>query len=142
MVLRVRVERSFSRSGLHARYSTYLAIAGDCSRVVPRVVGRVPTRPTYAKGEAFEVVLEVPSGTYVVWVDLRRNPRKYVKGDLLVLGADGARLVRAVYRKLKVRVVECQVSRRLAELILTCTTSLLRIPVKRFGGSGCKEGAG
>jgi len=141
LVLRVRVERSSSRSGLHARYSTYLAIGGDCSRVVAKVVERVPTRPTYVKGEAFEVLLEVPSGTYVVWVDFRRNPRKHVKGDIVIFGADGVQLVRAVYRKLKVRVVECRVSRRLAELVLTCSTSTLRVPVKRYGTAGCKEGA-
>jgi|GEM_PF-493877 hypothetical protein len=138
LALKVRVEKSTSRSGLHTRISTYLIVGRGCVKTAPLQTSRVPTKPTYAKGEAHEVMLEVPSNYYVVAVDMRRNPRKMVRGDIVVYSWDGGVLLRAVYRKLKIRVVECYVDRRLAEELVRCVYSTLKLPVKRYGVSRCK----
>lgn len=138
MVLRVRVEKSTSRSGLHMRVSTYLVVGRGCVRAVPTQTSKTPVNPTYAKGEAYEVLLEVAKDDYVVVVDLRRNPQKKVRGDIFVYGWDGSVLLRAVYRKLKIRVVECRVSRGLAEELVRCVYNVLKLPVKRYGVSRCE----
>lgn len=138
MATRVRLERTVSRSGLHARLSTFLVVTRDCARATPRLLEKVPARPTYARGEAYEVVVEVPPGAFLVALDMRRNPRRRVRGDIVVYDHAGAVLLRAVYRKLKVRVVECRVDRALAHSIVKCVADSLKLPVKRYGFPGCK----
>lgn len=138
LVLRVRVERSTSRSGLHVRISTYLVVSRGCVRVVPTETSKTPTNPTYARGEAYEVALKVAKDNYVIAVDMRRNPQKKVKGDIIVYSWDGNVLLRAVYRKLKIRVVECHVNESVAEELVRCVYNLLKLPVKRYGTSRCQ----
>ncbi|MCS7099797.1 MAG: hypothetical protein RMH84_06290 [Sulfolobales archaeon] len=138
MVARVRVERSTSRRGLHVRVATYLAIGRDCSRATTRVLEKIPVKPTYSKGEAFDALIEIPPDALLVAVDMRRNPRRKVRGDVYVYDSAGAVLARAVYRKLKVRLVECRLSQRTAYDVIKCVVDLLKIPVKKYGVSKCK----
>ncbi len=138
MGTRVRVERTVSRSGLHVRLSTFLVLTRDCSRVTPRILEKTPAKPTYAKGEAYEVLVEIPPDSFLVTLDVRRNPKRRVRGDISVYDHTGAVLFRTVYRKLKVRQVECRVDRALAYAIVKCVVELLKLPVKRYGLSRCE----
>ncbi len=138
MGTRVRIERTVSRSGQHMRLSTFLAITRDCSRATPQVLEKVPAKPTYAKGEAYEVLVEVPPDSLLVSLDMRRNPRRRVRGDIVVYDRAGTALLRAVYRKLKVRLLECRVDRDLAYAIVKCVVDSLKLPVKRYGLSRCE----
>lgn len=138
MGARVRVEKSVSRSGLHMRVSTYFAVGRDCSRASAQVIEKTQVRPTYARGEAYELVVVVPPGALLVHLDMRRNPKRRVRGDIAVYGQTGEALLRAVYRKLKIRVTDCRVDQKLAHTIVKCVVDLLKLPVKRYGLSRCK----
>ena len=140
MGLRIRVERSVSRRGLHMRIATYLAIGRGCVRVTPKVVEKIPARPTYVKGEAYELLVEVPQGSYAVQVDMKRNPRRRVRGDLTVYDATGTAVARAVYRKLKIKVLECHADQGLIYEIIRCAANTLGLPVKRYGVPRCEAG--
>lgn len=139
METRVRIEKSVSRSGLHMRISTYFTISRDCSKVPSRVLDKARTKPTYAKGEAYDALVEIPPEAFLVAIDLRRNPRKRVKGDIAVYSPTGTAVFRAVYRKLKIRIVECYIDLRQAYSMIKCIVDLLKLPVKRYGLSRCKS---
>lgn len=134
----MRVEKSVSRSGLHMRVSTYFAIARDCSRASAQVVEKVQANPTYARGEAYELVVGIPPEAFLVSLDMRRNPKRRVKGDIVVYDPTGAILFRAVYRKLKIRITDCRTDQKLAYAIVKCVVDLVKLPVKRYGLSRCK----
>ncbi|MCX8184206.1 MAG: hypothetical protein RMI56_04925 [Sulfolobales archaeon] len=138
MATKVRTERSTSRRGLHVRIATYLAVGKDCSRITTRILDKIPVKPTYSKGEAYDVLIEIPPDGFLITLDMRRNPRKRVRGDILVYDSAGAILLRAVYRKLKVRLVECRLNQKLAYDIVKCVVDLLKLPVKRYGVSRCE----
>lgn len=138
MGTKIRIEKSTSRRSLHARVSTYLAISRDCSKITPQVLDKVKARPTYAKGEAYDVLVKVPPETFLVVLDLRRNPNKKVKGDMAVYDSSNTVILRAVYRKLKIRAVECYIDQELAYSIVKCVANILKLPVKRYGLSRCK----
>lgn len=138
MGTRVRAERSTSRSGLHTRVSTYFSIRSDCSRSTVEVLDKVPARPTYVKGEAYEVHVETKPDSFLVVLDMRRNPGRKVRGDIAVYNPNGTVAFRALYRKLKVRLVECYIDQKLAYSIIKCIVDLIKLPVKRYGISKCK----
>lgn len=133
MGLRVRVEKSVSRSGLHMRIATYFVVKSDCSRATPQIIERILIKPTYVKGEAYELLIEVPQESYVVQVDMTRNPRKRVRGNIIIYDTRGNIIARAVYRKLKIRIVEYYVDQRLAYGVVRCVANTLKLPVKKYG---------
>ncbi|MEM1623030.1 MAG: hypothetical protein QW780_05345 [Sulfolobales archaeon] len=139
MKTKVRIEKSISRSGLHMRISTYFTISKDCSKVASRVLNKAQAKPTYAKGEAYDVLIEIPPEAFLVTIDLRRNPRKMVRGEISVYGPAGTAVLRAVYRKLKIRIVECHIDAGQAYNMVKCIADLLKLPVKRYGLSRCKS---
>lgn len=138
MGARVRIEKSTSRSGLHMRVSTYFAIRRDCARASSQVIEKTQTSPTYVRGEAYDLVVGIPPEAFLVYLDMRRNPRRRVKGDIVVYDSAGVTLFRAVYRKLKVRIIDCHIDQKLAYTIVKCAVDLLKLPVKRYGLSRCR----
>ncbi|MEM2006628.1 MAG: hypothetical protein QXG17_01580 [Sulfolobales archaeon] len=139
METKVRVEKSVSRSGLHMRISTYFTISKDCIKVTSRVLDKAGVKPTYAKGEAYDALVEIPPGTFLVALDVRRNPRRKVRGDVTVYSSAGTVVFKAVYRKLKIRLIECHIDQSQAYSIIKCVVDLLKLPVKRYGLSRCKS---
>ncbi|MEB2836158.1 MAG: hypothetical protein GSR80_000176 [Desulfurococcales archaeon] len=98
------MERSVSRTGKHA--ATRIV-------VVVRASGRVevysrPTRQsvaakTYSRGYAGAVDVDLGPGDVLVVVRLVRGPSGRVSGAFSVVDSEGREVLRAVYRRLKVR---------------------------------------
>ncbi len=129
-IVKVFTEKSKSRKGLHQRRRLYFVIDSECREVDFKVVRRTSIKPLYAKGEAEEHQITIPRGSYVVQLDFRMNPKGRVVGDVLVYDSEGRCLGRAVYRKLKVRLVEGQ-STEVINLIRRVFRRL-RLPVKKY----------
>lgn len=129
-MLKLHVERSKSGSGKHAFRSFYVVVDEKCNKleVIPKSSEKV--KPLYVIGEAFEHNVEIPKGYFAVQLKFIKCLRGRVKGEILVFNHSGALLCRAVYRKLKIRVLSC--SDRALINVLTCICSQLKIPVKRY----------
>ncbi len=102
-MIEARVERSKSRSGKHAVRDLVLLVSRNGEVKEPRPRIQQPTSPTYSRGEAYRVYINVPEDWFLVQVHLVRNLRGHVKGYIEVYAPSGERLFRAVYRKLKLR---------------------------------------
>ncbi len=127
-MIRVKLEKSRSRSGKHAVRALALLVSekGDVMEPRPRMTNRA--KPLYRKGEAYEAFYNVPDGWYLVYVWLVRNLRGHIKGYIEVYDGEGRLLYRAVYRRLKLRRSMgdpryAWVVRRVAEY--------LKLPIKR-----------
>ena len=129
-VIKVYTEKSKSRRGLHQRRRLYFVIDSECRELNFKIMRRVSIKPLYAKGEAEEHQISIPEGSYVIQLDFRMNPKGKVVGDVLVYDRKGQCLGRAVYRKLKVRLVEGQ-STEVINLI-RCVFRKLKLPVKKY----------
>ncbi|MEM0505584.1 MAG: hypothetical protein QW267_07020 [Sulfolobales archaeon] len=129
-MIKLYVERSKSNSGKHMFRSFYVVVDDKCRKleVTPKDLRSV--KPVYVNGEAFEHYVEVPKGYFAVQLRFVRGLRGRVKGEVLVFNSDGTMLCRAVYRKLKVRVLVC--SDGVAVDLIRCVCSQLKIPVKRY----------
>ncbi|MCX8195586.1 MAG: hypothetical protein N3F67_00655 [Acidilobaceae archaeon] len=102
MPVRLLVEASRSRSGLHAERKIALIVSSDGK--VREASGETrPVKPLYAVGEAREVEAEVGEGELAVQVRLVRGPRGRVRGYVAVIDREGRELYRTVLRKRKVR---------------------------------------
>ncbi|MCD6278814.1 MAG: hypothetical protein J7J11_03935 [Desulfurococcales archaeon] len=129
-IVRVFTEKSKSRTGLHQRRRLYFIINYDCDEVDFKVVRKSSAKSLYARGKAEEHQVEIPAGSYVVQLDFRMNPRGRVVGDVEVYDSAGHLVGRAVYRKLKVRLVEGE-STEVINLI-RCVFRKLKLPVKKY----------
>ncbi len=129
-MLKLHVERSKSSSGKHAFRSFYVVVDGKCDKleVMPKNSRKVKT--LYVIGEASEHDVEVPKGYFAVQLKFIKCLRGRVKGEILVFDSSGALLCRAIYRKLKVRVLGCRDNALVNVLICIC--SQLKIPVKKY----------
>ncbi len=101
MKISLSVERTKSRSGLHARSASVVLISGGRAKVFAK-----PERPgkgTYAKGEAGSVSLDLAPGDMAVHVVLTLTPRKSVKGYIAVYDHQGSEVLRVKYSRFKLR---------------------------------------
>lgn len=94
-------EKSESRRGLHKMRRIPLVIRGE--KVVIADGQRSPSPPLYAVGEASEISVEPRENELYAQVDLVMNPRKRVKGYIVIYDSDGQLLIKARYNKLKLR---------------------------------------
>lgn len=131
-MVKVFVERSRSRSGIHACRKFYEVLDVGCGRlsVQPKSVRSV--KPLYSRGEAYEHEIIIPSGYFVIQAYFVRGLRSRVKGELLVFDSKGNLLCRAVYRKLKVRLISCSDDADKYLKIIKCVITPLKIPVKKY----------
>ncbi|MEM0014885.1 MAG: hypothetical protein QXS42_03765 [Zestosphaera sp.] len=128
--LELRVERSRSRSNLHKRTSLYMVMSKNCDKANYTVVEKVGVRPAYAVGNAELHKVAVPEDSFAVQATFTLNPRNRVSGEIIVLDPEGRRLSRAVYRKLKVRVLEG--GDPLTLKMLKCLFDSLKLLVKKY----------
>jgi len=124
-------EKSRSRSGLHHRRVLFKVLSTKCEELKYVVVSAAEVKPTYAIGYAKKVKIRVPDDAIIMQLDFRKNIKGHILGDILIYDAYGRKLGRAVYRKLKVRLVE-YIAPNLLELI-KCVFHKLKLPVKRYG---------
>lgn len=129
-MIKLYVERSKSSSGKHMFRSFYVIIDSSCRKLEVTSKDLRSVKPVYVDGEAFEHHVEVPKGYFAVQLRFVRGLRGRVKGEVLVFNSDGTMVCRAVYRKLKIRVLTC--SERVAVDLIKCICSQLKIPVKRY----------
>ena len=101
--LKLVLESTRSRRGGHIARKAALVIRSDGSIAAVSPSGGQPVKGTYAKGFAREVEVELAEGDTLVWVHLVRNNRGHVKGEFIVYDHRGTLLLRAVYRKMKLR---------------------------------------
>jgi len=137
-VIRLRIEKSRSRSGKHAARSLALLVSenGEVVEARPRLAN--PAEPLYRVGEAREAFFTVPDGWYLVYVWLVKNLRGHISGYIEVYDREGRLLYRAVYRRLKLR--RSRGDPRYAWIVRRVADHL-RLPVKRTnlgdeGGGG------
>jgi len=130
-MVKVYEERSKSRSGIHMLRKTYLVVDMNCSKLSVAPTSRRSIKTSYSKGEAFEDEIKIPKGYFAVQMVFVRGLKGRVKGEIIIYDSDGNKICRAVYRKLKVRVLECEYPSQLLNII-KCVASLLKIPVKRY----------
>ncbi len=88
-------------------------------------------KPMYSRGEAYESYVDVPANYMVVQMSFIRGLRGRVKGEFMVLDSKGNLLCRALYRKLKLRLIGCSEADKYLKVV-KCVTSSLKIPVKRY----------
>ncbi len=128
MPLHFRIEKSKSRSGKHAVRDLVLVVTGDGKVVEPKLKVVQALKPTYSRGEAYLVKLDVKEGEYPVYIHLVRNLRGHVKGYIEVYNKEGELLYRAVYRKLKLRYSKGD---DMYAWIVETVANHLNLPVKR-----------
>jgi len=127
-VVVLREEQSKSRKGIHMKRCIALVFDSNGNMLKPRVRLRETVKPTYSKGHAYLLHVEVPDNAYAVQACFTRNWRGMVKGFIEVYDSSGALLFRAVYRKLKLRYSKGDPAYAwLARL----AASVLKLPVKR-----------
>lgn len=131
MVVKVISENSKSKSGKHHRIISYVVVDSECRPIKYMVKSRREDKPTYVVGKKFIDEIEVPDEALVIQLDFRRGIRGRVNGDMLIYDAEGKLIGRAVYRKMKVRLVE-YVSSKLLDVI-RCVLRRSKVPVKRYG---------
>lgn len=100
MEVRLVVEASKSRSGLHAERKLAFIVRGG---ELVEVRGGEPVKPVYSRGEARVARVNLRPGELAVQVRLVRNPRGRVKGYIAVFDYRGVEVYRVVVRKRKVR---------------------------------------
>ncbi|MEM2021096.1 MAG: hypothetical protein QXP80_02575 [Zestosphaera sp.] len=103
----------------------------DCEKVDYSIVEKVSERPTYVVGSAELHRVVIPEGSFAVQATFTLNPQGRVSGEILILDSEGNLLSRAVYRKLKVRIM--QGGNSLTLKMLKCLFDSLKLLVKRYG---------
>jgi len=98
--VRLVVEASKSRSGLHAERKLAFVVRGG---ELVEVKGGEPVKPVYSRGEARVARVNLRPGELAVQVRLVRNPRGRVRGYIAVFDHGGVEVYRVVVRKRKVR---------------------------------------
>ncbi len=131
MVVKVINENSKSRSGKHHRIISYVVVDTECRPLKYVVKSRSEERPTYVVGRRYVEEIEVPDDALVIQLDFRRGIRGRVNGDVVIYDSKGELIGRAVYRKMKVRLVD-YVSTKLLDII-KCVLRRAKVPVKRYG---------
>jgi len=129
-MLRLRVEKSQSRSGKHAFRSFYFIMDSKCNKIEVTPKSTKAVKPSYIRGEAYEHEVLVPEGYFAIELRFVKCLRGRVKGEIIVYDFKGGILCRAVYRKLKIRFLGCM--DKSVVNVVTCIVSQLRIPVKRY----------
>jgi len=124
----LREEKSKSRSGKHAVRYIALIVDSKGSIRVPKPSRREPTKPTYSKGSAETLYVNLSEGEYAVQVRLVKNLKGHVKGWIEVYDSNGRLVYRAVYRKLKLRYSKGDVA---YAWIVERVIEHLRLPIKR-----------
>ncbi|MEM1873555.1 MAG: hypothetical protein QXF57_03080 [Acidilobaceae archaeon] len=92
MPAKLLIESSRSRRGKHAERKIAFIVSKDHVRVLDESYcsqGR-PMKPTYSKGRACELEVEVAPGSYAVQLRLVRNLWGRVKGCISVYDASGS----------------------------------------------------
>ncbi|MFN4045952.1 MAG: hypothetical protein ACK4H7_01250 [Acidilobaceae archaeon] len=100
--VRLTIEASKSRSGLHAERKLAFIVRGGARLEEVRGEG-VKVKPVYSRGDARSIEVSLSPGDYAVYVRLVRGFRGRVKGYIVVLDSSGSMVYRAVLRKRKVR---------------------------------------
>lgn len=132
MLVKVFVERSKSRSGIHACRRLYVVVDANCRSLEVQPRGAKSVKTLYSRGEAFEYDIVVPEGYFVVQASFVRGLRSRVKGELIVLDPRGNVLCKALYRKLKIRLASYGSDADKCLKIVRCIAASLKIPVKRY----------
>ncbi len=130
-MVKVISENSKSKSGKHHRIISYVVVDSGCRPIKYVIKSRNEDKPTYVVGKKFIDEIEVPDEALIVQLDFRRGIRGRVNGDILIYDAEGKLIGRAVYRKMKVRLIE-YVSSKLLDII-KCVLRRSRVPVKKYG---------
>jgi len=102
--IRVLLEATRSRRGGHAarRAAVVLRSDGRVELITQASVGE-SARGTYSRGKAVWAEIALGEGDYLVAASLVRNTRGHVSGFFEVIDWTGRTLLRAVYRRLKIR---------------------------------------
>ncbi len=133
MHVNMLIERTRSRTGKHASYSNAFLVTSEGKVSEARARSRREARGTYARGSAVEALLEPPGpGEVLVAVTMRRNLRGRVHGTLVVYDGEAGEVLRAVYRKLKVRRSRGDPG---YEWAIRAVMDHLKLPVKRYNMS-------
>ncbi len=101
-MLRLPVELTRSRTGLHARRTSVIIVGG---RGEPRVISEPskPSRGTYSVGKSGYVELNLSPGEYAVLATLTMGPKGRVTGTFSVIDSNGVERLRVKYRRFKLR---------------------------------------
>lgn len=126
--VRLRIEKSRSRTGKHAFRALVLEVCGGGIREAkPR--RRVRVKPVYSRGEAFEGIFEAKC--ILVHLSLVKNLRNKVKGIIRVFH-EGREVLRVKYVDEKIRRV-C--GDRAYHRVVEDVIRYLRIPYRRINMS-------
>jgi len=97
------VERTVSRRGGHAATGLVIVIRRNGEVETLTSPQRAGGARTYTRGYSGVVDLDLSRGDVAVHVWLVKNPRGHVRGVIRVINDEGVEVLRAVYRRLKVR---------------------------------------
>uniref|UniRef100_A0A7J3ZIM1 Uncharacterized protein n=1 Tax=Fervidicoccus fontis TaxID=683846 RepID=A0A7J3ZIM1_9CREN len=132
-LLKGRIERTSSETKKHSHYANLFIVHKDGRVEQASPVRERRVRGLYKKGDAKEVLVEVPAvpgtETVAVQVFFTRNLRKRVSGEILVYDGEGRLVLKCVYRKLKVR--RSKGDRKYSWAVQK-VLDFLRVPVKRY----------
>jgi len=102
-LLELPVERTVSRSGLHAATALVVIVRGGGGYEVITRPHKAGDRGTYARGYAGKVTVSLGPGDFAVHVRLVKTPSGRILGSFTVYNHEGREVLRAVYRRLKIR---------------------------------------
>jgi len=125
----LREEKSKSRRGKHAVRCIALIVDSKGTVKIPKPNRREPAKPTYSRGSAETLYVNLSEGEYGVQVCLVKNLKGRVKGWIEVYDSDGRLVYRAVYRKLKLRYSKGDAT---YAWIAKRVTEHLKLPIKRL----------
>lgn len=121
-------EKSKSKTGKHAVRKIPLIIYPNGK--IENINGKkIRVKPTYVKGYAYQIHFKPPKEAITAQVNLIKCLGGKVKGEIILYEHSGKLILRAVYRKMKVRKVEGDPAYA-TYVKLIC--KYLRIPVKRY----------
>ena len=124
----LREEKSKSRRGKHAVRYIALIVDSKGNIRIPKPSRREPAKPTYSRGFAETLYVNLSEGEYAVQVRLVKNLKGHVKGWIEVYDSDGRMVYRAVYRKLKLRYSKGDAT---YAWIVERVAEHLKLPIKR-----------
>lgn len=133
VLLKGRVERTSSETKKHSHYANLFIVYKDGKVEQAKPVRETRVRGLYKRGDAKEVLVEVPvvpgGEAVAVQVFFTRNIRKKVSGEILVYDSRGRLVLKCVYRKLKVR--RSKGDKKYGWAVQR-VLDFLRVPVKRY----------